>query len=188
MYFSRLWNLKWIILNKIKNSFGNNCLRICIILSQRHERIIVKMYIIQDPGEIIYKIIWKIWKDKSANRNYFPCLATKQSRDEIIRARHRSATLPKAWDFAIIQAVNLRFRPWCYVLIFMPFQGGRLSRPDQGPGRTWTWDRAMRSPRTCQLSRMPGQVNESNDELKASMSYIEPAKVKLSIKTTYLYC
>ena len=35
----------------------------------------------------------KIWKDKPANRNYFPCLATKQSPDEMIRARHRSATL-----------------------------------------------------------------------------------------------
>ena len=34
-----------------------------------------------------------IWKDKPANRNSFPCLATKQSPDEMIRARHRSATL-----------------------------------------------------------------------------------------------
>ena len=35
----------------------------------------------------------KIWKDKPVNRNYFPCLATKQSTDEMIRAMHWSATL-----------------------------------------------------------------------------------------------
>ena len=65
--------------------------------------------------------------------------------------------VPIAWDFAIIQAVNHRFRPRWDVLIFLSFQSGRLSRPDQDPGRTWARERAMRSPRTCHLTRTPGK-------------------------------
>ena len=53
--------------------------------------------------------------------------------------------VPIARDFVIIPAVNLRFRPRWDVLIFLPFHSGRLSLPDQDPGRTWTRDRAMRS-------------------------------------------
>ena len=66
--------------------------------------------------------------------------------------------VPIACDFAIIQAVNLRFRLRWDVLIFLSCQSGRLSGPDQDTCRTWTRDRAMRSRRTCHLTRTPGQV------------------------------
>ena len=101
----------------------------------------------------------KIWKEKPANKNYFSCLATKQSPDEMIRARHRSATLRA-------HSMGLRNYPSSESQIpsqmgrthFLPFQSGRLSRPDQDPGRTRTRDRAMGSPRTCHLTRTPGLV------------------------------
>ena len=49
-----------------------------------------------NKGQIFWRVggYLKIWKDKSANRNYIPCLATKQRTYEMISARHRSATLP----------------------------------------------------------------------------------------------
>ena len=75
----------------------------------------------------------QIWKDKPANRNYFPCVATKQSTDEMIRAMHWSATL---------RAVSMGLRNYPSSKSQIPPQMGRTHIPifsEWKAESAWPW-------------------------------------------------
>ena len=101
----------------------------------------------------------EIWKSERISQligNIFPCLATKQSPDEMIRARPRSATL---------RAHSMGLRNYPSMASLIPSQVGRThfhpfsewKAESAWPGARSGSNPRLRnaSPRTCHLTRTP---------------------------------